>query len=203
MAVGFTELLQIMADADFFIGVLPFVITYAIFYLTLTNSPKFKENERMSALVSVVIGFFVAYFLVGHPLYQQFFTTYFATLTIGLIGIIGLFVTFALTGLHGAVTGRYWWGIPVVLIVGAAWTLSGGLAIFTPGLGYQGIGTQLVTVLNYLFNTGLIWALVIFGVVYWTMGAEEEQQGSGYGKALYDLLRTQHEPKGGGAAPDE
>jgi hypothetical protein len=45
---GFAELIATLESADFFIGVLPFVITYAVFFLTLRNSPKFGENTAQA-----------------------------------------------------------------------------------------------------------------------------------------------------------
>lgn len=169
---GFADLLSTLAAQDFFIGVLPFVITYAIFYLTLTNAPKFKESERISALVALSIAFFVSYFVVSSTAYQQFFVTYFGTLTIGLLGIMGLFVAFALTGLHTKVNGAYWWGIPVIILVAVAWTVSGGLTALTQGnlAGFTANGQILVNALNYMINTGLIWGVLVLGILAYTAG---------------------------------
>ncbi len=180
MAAGFADLLMNLEQADFFIGLLPFVITYAIFFLTLRNSPKFGEDNaqarRMSALVSLAIAFFVSYFVVSSSVYSQFFVTYFGTLTVGLLGIMGLLIAFALTGLHDYVPGRAFWAIPVVILVAAAWTVAGGFSALVPG-GLNPVGQSvLIPALDYMINTGLIWGVLIIAVVIWATREPQDDQ---------------------------
>ncbi len=197
MAAGFADLLMNLEQADFFIGLLPFVITYAIFFLTLRNSPKFGEDNaqarRMSALVSLAIAFFVSYFVVSSQVYSQFFVTYFGTLTVGLLGIMGLLIAFALTGLHDYVPGKTFWAIPVVILVAAAWTVAGGFsAFFGPG-GLSPVGQNvLIPALDYMINTGLIWGVLIIAVVIWATREPDEDQ-----PTLFE--RLWQEPGGGGS----
>jgi uncharacterized membrane protein YwzB len=196
---GYAELIATLEGADFFIGVLPFVITYAVFFLTLRNSPKFGEDtpqaRKMSILVSLAVGFLVSYFVMSTPAYQQFFIQYFGTLTIGLMGIMGLFVAFALTGLHNVVGGAYWWAIPVVILVTASFAVSGGFLPFIEGMMIFGfsVTTLAAMTINVLFDTGLIWLILILAVAGWTASEDKDDR-----KTLFEFLSQRAENSGQG-----
>lgn len=194
---GFAELMASLESADFFIGVLPFVITYAIFFLTLSNAPKFKENDKMTTLVSASIAFMVSYFVISTAAYQYFFVNYFGSLTVGLLGIMGLFVAFALTGLIDKVSGANWWGLLVVVLVAVAWTTSGGLAALPLGGFFTGNGTVLVAAFDYLIDTGLIWAVLIVALIAWSSGEERPER---FSDRAYKWLSStpDHGDHGGG-----
>lgn len=185
---GFQTLIQTLEGADFFIGVLPFVLTYAVFFITLSNMPKFGEegNERVTILTSVVIAFFVSYFIISTAAYQTFFIDFFGTLTVGLFGLIGLMAAMTITGLYDYFPGKAFWLIPTILLGAAAFTVAGGFSVFYTGtLGTSQVGTVLMQALDYMLNTGLIWVLILFGAVAFTVsGGEEEKEGN----SLLDLL---------------
>jgi len=198
MAVaGFSQLITTLESADFFIGVLPFVLTYAIFYITLDNMPKFKENERVTVLTSVVIAFFVSYFIISTAAYQTFFVDFFGTLTVGLFGLVGLMVAMTITGLHKWFPAKAFWLIPTILLAAAAYTVAGGFSVFYQGaLGTSRAGDILINAWDYMLNTGLIWAVILFAAVAYTMGGSEDGEG---GKSRLEwLTETLGEEEGNG-----
>lgn len=195
---GFQTLIQTLESADFFIGVLPFVLTYAVFFITLSNMPKFKEDDRVTILTSVVIAFFVSYFIISTAAYQTFFIDFFGTLTVGLFGIIGLMAAMTITGLHKWFPAKAFWLIPTVLLGAAAFTVAGGFSVFYTGtLGTSQVGTILMQALDYMLNTGLIWVVILFGAVaFVSSGDDDKEDGNGLAEYLFRDL-------GGGSEGDE
>lgn len=171
MAVGgFTQLLSALEQADFFIGVLPFLLTYLVFYMVLQEVPVIGDDDKVPPLMAIIFGFFVSYFLVQNPAYQAFFVNYLGTLTVGLLGILGLFTVVALSGVGDYFEENWYLGIVGVIIIAIAFTVSGGInALF---LGQQeGLMATIVGTLNYTLNTGLIWVALILGVLWFSMGS--------------------------------
>lgn len=180
-APGFNELLRTMAEQDFFTGIFPFLLTYVLIYLALGKIPIFdasdddsiKNPDRFRALVSVIFGFFVANFMVMNPAYQAFFASYLSRIVIGVVGILGLMVFLAL--IPGFDMERVGARIMVVLILfgaAAAFGISGGLSAFLPQTTVDLTG--IVPVLDYVFESGLIYLLVIGGALLWVTGGSND-----------------------------
>lgn len=189
---GFTNLLQIMADQGFFSGLLPFVVTYVLFFLTLKRIPLFKENEddnRFAAILSVVFAFFVAQFLVNNPVYQQFFVQYLGTIAITVVGMLGLLVVLAFIGLDVGTDddpGKGIYGIILTGIVILAFFITGGGQLFIPeNLGNQ----QIEQLISSTVESGLIWVIVVAGIIYWTL---KDSSGDS-GMSLGDLFSSMEE----------
>ena len=188
MAVsGFNQVLESMAQADVFSGVLPFVITYVVFFFALKELSLFDDNEKVAAIVSIAAAFYVARFVALNAIYQQFFVQYFGTLTIGIVGILGLLVVLALVGWDVSNMpgqgGLFGWLLALIAV--AAFTVSGGLTAYIPG----GTSGQLAGVLdigiNLLFDQGLIWIILVLGALWWT--TSDDGGGSG-DKAWKNLM---------------
>lgn len=191
MAVGgFNELLATMASQDFFTGVLPFVASYVIFYAIMVRLPIWGgsnegvDAERFSALLAVVFAFFVARFIVLNPWYQTFFVTYVGKLTVGVIGILGLMVLLTMVGWETDIFAKPALAIVMIAIAGAAFTSAGG---FGPPL-TEGLleSFNLSQATNLLLDTGLIWILVIGGVLWYTTG---DDNGNDEGHWLFNPVQ--------------
>lgn len=167
MAVaGFNTLLESMAAMDFFTGVLPFVLTYVVLYAALDQVPVIKEKDNFPPLIAIIGAFFVARFIVVNPVYQSFFVDYFGQLVIGLMGFIGLLILLAFTGYNLGDKGGLKTPLVVMLmvvIVGAAFTTSGGLGFMPPSLAEMGVGQAI----RWSMESGLVWILVVAGALWW------------------------------------
>lgn len=168
-AAGFSTLLETMAQLDFFTLVLPFVLSYVIFLFALRKVPLFQDGDGspekgIPEIVAVVSAFFAAQFIAANPWYELFFVDYFGRLAIGVVGILGLMILLGLIGLDLNIFTNPAMVLILIAVVGAAFTASGG---FGPPLLNLDLG--LVTdILGILIDSGLIWLLVIAGVVAWT-----------------------------------
>lgn len=166
-AAGFSTLLETMAQMDFFTLVLPFVLSYAVFYLALRQVDLFsavdEDSNKFAALVSVIASFFVAQFIAVNPWYRQFFVEYFGALTIGIVGILGLLIILGLFGWDLDIFRRPWMALIFIAITGAAFTRAGG---FGPSR-VDSLPALNVDLASLLFDTGLIWLLVIALVIVW------------------------------------
>jgi len=173
---GFNELLQNMAQQDFFTGIFPFILSYVVFYLALSKTPLFKEQEgkRFSAIVSVIFAFFVSYWLVLNPAYQSFFASYLSRIVIGIVGLLGLLVFLAFV--PGFNLGRVRTnGLIVLVVLGAisAFAISGGGSAFIPfDTQILGMEYSLGQLIDYVFDSGLIYLLIIGGALYWVTKPE-------------------------------
>lgn len=168
-AAGFSTLLQTMAELDFFTLVLPFVLSYVIFLFALRKVPLFQDSEGepekgIPEIIAVVSAFFAAQFIAANPWYQMFFVEYFGRLTIGVVGILGLMIMLGLIGLDLNIFTNPAMVLVLIAVVGAAFTASGG---FGPPLLNLDLGL-FTDILGMLIDSGLIWLLVIAGVVAWT-----------------------------------
>lgn len=174
MATGFNELLGTLAAADFFTGVLPFVVTYVLFFMVLKQVHLF-EDERAPAIISVAVAFFMARFIVLNPAYQTFFVEYFGRLVIGMVGILGLFTVLAMGGWGEKIFQRKGLLALMLIIVGAAFTVSGGAGAFLPNTQFDGAFQQISAL---LLDTGLIWIIAVGALLAWTM-KDEDSGGDG------------------------
>ncbi len=184
-AAGFSSLLETMAQLDFFTLVLPFVLSYVIFFLALKQVPIFKEegNDKFPALVAVISSFFVAQFIAVNPWYQRFFVEYFGSLTIGMIGILGLLIILGLFNWDLGIFNRPWMALVFIAIAGAAFLTAGGFG--EP----MDIETDVISNINWgalFLDTGLIWILIIAGVLYWV--SQEPDNNPGNDRTIVDAL---------------
>lgn len=184
MAVGgFNVILESMAQADFFSGVLPFLISYVLFYFTMKQLPLFDENnEKVAGIVSIAAAFYVARFITVNAVYQQFFVRYFGTLTLGIIGILGLMMLMAMMGWNvgdwNPGNRPYLAGL-MALIAIAAFTVSGGLFAFVPSGAGSGVLAALLNIVAVGLETGLVWILLVLGVVAWVAASDDGNTGGG------------------------
>ena len=184
MAAGYADFIATLEQADFFVGVLPFVIIYSIFYIALINAPKFRESHRITTLVAASFGFLGSFFILRSPFYQQFFINYFGFLGVGLLGVIGLITALMLTGFRdyfnfgqddASDLAKAVGGIAAVIVLGAFVTAGG----FGPISNSTGAISGLSALIAYVFNTGLIWAVVVILVLAVGLGSdigEDEQE---------------------------
>lgn len=185
-AAGFSTLLETMAQLDFFTLVLPFVLSYVIFFLAVKQVPIFKkedDNDKFPALVAVIASFFVAQFIAVNPWYQRFFVDYFGSLTIGMIGILGLLIILGLFNWDLGIFNRPWMALVFIAIAGAAFLTAGGF-----GEPWD-IETDVITNINWgaiFLDTGLIWILIIAGVLYWV--SQEPDQDPDNNRTMIDAL---------------
>jgi len=186
-AAGFSSLLETMAQLDFFSLVFPFLLSYVIFLLALRAVPLFQDDEDnprkgIPEIVSLISAFFTAQFIASNPWYQDFFVEYFGLITIGVVGILGLMILFGLVGLDMNIFTNAAMVILMISIVGAAFTMAGGFG--PPVLGSEDIGG--LDLGSLLIDTGLIWLLLIVGVIAWT--AREPDNGQGNDTSTLELL---------------
>jgi len=171
-AAGFSTLLENLAQLDFFTLVLPFVLSYIVFFLAVKELDLFEKQH--AALIAVIASFFTAQFIATNPFYQTFFIEYFGRITVGMIGLLGLFILMALAGWNVSNARGGFLGLTIIAIVGAAFTTAGGFG--PPVLDGSELDFSMIGPL--LFDTGLIWILVIGGVIWW-MAKEDDDGGNG------------------------
>jgi len=169
VATGFSALLQSMVQQDIFSLVLPFLLSYIVFYLALQRVPIFKEDDdsNFAALVAIIFAFFVAYFLTLNPQYQAFFPEYLGRITIGLIGLLGLATVVAFVTTDTDYLKSPLMIIIILIIVISAWTLSGGALAFLPTGSLPVIGLSIAEIGNILFENGIIYLVIIGVALYW------------------------------------
>lgn len=178
MAVaGFNQLLQTMAQMDFFTGVLPFVLTYIVLYAGLKKVPVINETEKdFPALIAIIGAFFVARFIVVNPVYQSFFVEYFGKLVIGLMGFVGLLILLAFTGYNLGEKGGLKSPLVVMIMIavaGSAFATSGGLGFNLPMLQSFQIGQ----ILAWTLESGAIWIIIVLGALWWVSSDSSSSDG--------------------------
>ncbi|MFO7793941.1 MAG: hypothetical protein R6V35_03105 [Candidatus Nanohaloarchaea archaeon] len=194
-AAGFSTLLETMAQMDFFTLVLPFILSYTIFFLALKQVNLFTDQDddnKFASLIAVVASFFVAQFIATNPWYQSFFVDYFGALTVGLVGILGLFIVLAFAGWERHSTWAPLLGILSIAVAGAAFVNAGGF-----GEPYN-IENDVITNVNWaylLLDTGLIWIILIGGVLWWLSSDGNESEGNGnFFADMIDAMRGNYDP---------
>lgn len=194
-AGGFNTLIQTMADQGFFSGLLPFVVAYVLFFLTLKRVPLFEQEDgdnRFAAVLSVVFAFFVAQFLVTNPAYQQFFIEYLGAIAVTVIGLLGLLVVLAFIGLDIGTSeseSRGLYGLILTAIVVLAFFVTGGGQIFIP----DNINNQYVEqFISFAVDSGLIWIAVVAGLIYWTLSDSSSSSSFSPGKLFDELSGNGH-----------
>lgn len=189
-AGGFNALLQTMTEQGFFSGLLPFVVAYVLFFLTLKRIPLFEQEDgdnRFAAVLSVVFAFFVAQFLVTNPAYQTFFVEYLGAIAVSVIGLLGLLVVLAFIGLDIGTSdddAKGIYGLILTGIVVLAFFVTGGGRIFIP----ENLNSEpLEQFVTFAVDSGLIWIAVVAGLIYWTLSDSSSSSSFSPGK-LFDEL---------------
>ena len=151
-----------------FVHILLWVLTFAIVFGLLRAMKAFGDNKKVSALVSIVLAFFV---IIAVP------TTVIAVvsgLSNSLIVLaIGLVIVMALLGIVGVSisdTWKKWIAILIALIAIAVFAGAGGLSL---------IGLGSLPALGTLFSTGT-WVLILMGIAVLWMLSEDNKQPAGH-----------------------
>lgn len=194
---GFNVLLQNLAQLDFFTLILPFVLSFIIFKFVLNGIKVFSENEAFNdgnydVLISLILSSFVVYFLSQNPMYQSFFTSYFGRIAFAVTGALGLLVLFAFIGVD--LTDS----VPIISFLGilaiiAAFSLSGGFAPFIPGGSLPLLTLTYDELFSLMFDTGLVYLLVIGLGVYFVTKEGQERDGSTPKNTLDYLLNLDND----------
>ncbi|MFB6144830.1 MAG: hypothetical protein ABEJ98_05965 [Candidatus Nanohaloarchaea archaeon] len=182
MVTGFNQLLMTLAEADFFTGVLPFVVTYVVFFMVLRQVHLF-EDDRAPAIISIAAAFFMARFIVLNPAYQTFFVDLFGRLVIGMVGLLGLFTVLAMGGWGEKIFQRKGLLALMLVMVGAAFTVSGGASAFLPQDRLSGMASQIT---KLLFDTGLIWIIAVAALLGWTLSDSDSESSSSRGGWVFE-----------------
>lgn len=183
MATGFSALIQSMVQQDIFSLVLPFLLSYVVFFLALQRVPIIKDGEsdttKFASLIALIFAFFVAYFLTLNPQYQAFFPAYLGRITIGLIGLLGLATVIAFIGFDKNYLKSPLIVIISIIIVLSAWTVSGGAFAFLPKSALPYLGVSIADIGQVLYENGIIYLVVIGLGLYWvTAESEDDQDGN-------------------------
>lgn len=170
-----------MAELDFFTLLLPFLLSFVLFHFIMQRLPLFSgsddgslEDDRYSVTISLILAFFVAYFLSTQPAYQMIFVEYFGRTAIGIIGLLGLMLLLAFAGVDTSDP------VPLVVILSvlaitAAFAISGGFAPFVPGGTLPLLSLSYADIMSLLFDTGIAYLLIIGGAVWWLLAYNDDE----------------------------
>lgn len=185
---GFSQLLEFMSKADAFELLLPFLLSWMVYYIALEKADfLFPEGEKslqkLPPVIALIMAFFTAQFIAVNPWYQTFFMDFFGKITIGVIGILGLLTMLAFVGYEKKVLSNFSFVLFILAAVGAAFIYAGG---FGPPL-VENIGLLAVAqeLFLWLLETGAIWGVVILLTVAWIM---KEPDNNGDSTSFLDLL---------------
>ncbi len=187
MAVtGFNDFIDLLAQTDFFSSIIPFVLSFIVFYLALKKAPLFRDNERSSLVVSLASAFVFANFAIANPAYVTFYQNFLAGVTITVLLVAGFLVALAYVGLDvpeefGRGDNGFIGSASVLIlgIIGAAVVLSGIDAFGLPGLGLPNLSLGPVT--EILFEDGGVYVLVIAGLAYLLLSEDGADGDTGTG----------------------
>jgi len=156
---------------------LPFLLTFAIFFALLEKSKVFGDNQsKINALVAFIAGFYVMFYSPAGIEIGQFFAMFFAETSVALVTllvflmIIGLLMGPFLQDAEGwkKLSGK---AIPIVVILGllltfGMFTSSGGIDLFSRGLGGGSLGLNLTSE----DITLIILVVVTLFAIWWLVG---------------------------------
>ncbi|NMI77074.1 hypothetical protein GLT92_01480 [Nanohaloarchaea archaeon] len=172
---SFGQLMQNLEGIGFFTGLLPFVITYAIFFFLLREvgeSILDEDNGRpqqFAAILSIAFAFFTSRFILINPVYQQFFTQYLGRFTVLAVGLLGLLVILGWLGIEIDNLGNGLWGAIAALLVVAVFVVSGGLRSSLAPLESQNeILNAIAGFISYSISSGIIFIFLIIGLLAFT-----------------------------------
>ncbi|MBY6294497.1 hypothetical protein GLU60_03855 [Nanohaloarchaea archaeon H01] len=183
-AGSFGQLIQSLEGIGFFTGLLPFIITYTIFFFMLrrVGSQILEKDERakqFAAILSVAFAFFTSRFILQNPAYQQFFTQYLGRFTVLAVGFLALLVILGWLGIDLLEDSTsVIWGPVALALVAIIFIVSGGLeASILPTESQNQIVSAILGSLNFLIDTGLIFILLVIGVLYYTLQDPSDSSG--------------------------
>lgn len=169
-----------LADIGFFEGILPFVVTYALFFFILryiaedvlklggSGSDSNNRPDQFAAILSVAFAFFSARFVMMNPVYTDFFTQYLGRVTVVIIGLLGLLVTIGFVGIDLESNNAVGWTLALIIV--AAFAVSGGVsASILPTDSQSQILGLVAEFLNFTVESGLIFVVLIGGLLLYTM----------------------------------
>jgi len=173
-AGSFPELIRSMEELGFFTGLLPFVITYTIFFFMLRKVGEeiFDDDSQrpdlFAAILSIAFAFFTSKFILANPMFLDFFTNYIGRFTVIAVGLLGLLVMLGFVGID--LEERNSVGYILAILVVAAFAVSGGISSFLPAATRNDVLGQLSAALGWTIDTGIIFVFLIIGLLFWTMG---------------------------------
>ncbi|WP_414837870.1 hypothetical protein ACK3SF_00490 [Candidatus Nanosalina sp. VS9-1] len=188
MVQSFGGLMETLTGIDFFTGLLPFVITYTVFFFILRYLASevlfdgWDDNkpDQFAAILSIAFAFFTANFILNQPWAAAFFSQYLGRLTVIIVGLLGLLALLGFVGidLDSSKTGVGW---VMALLVIAAFAVSGGVSSILPVSSRNAAIAYLSNGLTYMIDSGLIFLVLIAGLLYYTMrdpssGSSERMQ---------------------------
>jgi hypothetical protein len=197
---SFGDLIAQMDQLGFFTGLLPFVITYTIFFFFLrkiAEGPMGLDEgdgnraDLFAALLSIAFAFFTSRFIMAHPYFQDFFSQFIGRFTVIAIGLLGLLVLLGFVGIDFEQRNSV--GYILALLVVAAFAVSGGVSSILPLQSRNEIISSAAAFLSFTIETGLIFVFLIFGLLWWTMGSEDKE---GPKNPFYYLFNQPEEESG-------
>ncbi|MFB6213308.1 MAG: hypothetical protein ABEJ07_01975 [Candidatus Nanohaloarchaea archaeon] len=174
-AFSFSSFLEGFAAVDGFTVLLPFLLSFVVFQAAASRLD-LLDSERTQNILALIMSFFVAWFLVQNPVYQGFFAGYIGRIAIGAVGILGFLFLLGMFGFTDILESA----VPVIIflivagIIGA-FTLSGGIYAFLPSRSLI-LGLSAAEIYAVLFDSGLIYILLIGGFMYWTVSGVDEDE---------------------------
>ena len=179
----FGNLITQMEELGFFSGLLPFVVTYTIYFFMLRKvanqiglgDDDSNAEDMFAAILSIAFAFFTSRFIIANPYFQNFFSQFMGRFTVIVVGILGLLVMLGWVGID--LQERNSVGYILALLVVAAFAVSGGISSFLPVQSRSEILSTAAAFLSFTIETGLIFVVLIFGLLWWTMadGGEDKE----------------------------
>jgi len=174
---GFSNVISILAGADAFTLLLPFLLSWMLYLAMIERAGIFDNSsslENASPVVALILAFFTARFLVAQPFYQTFFSDFFGRVVIGLASLLGLYTLLAFSGWDlnskdSDVDGYVKY--VGAMMAGAAFIWAGGFGpqIFGASEAGGALGSIIGAIsgfFNTLVQTGAIWAIPVL-VAMW------------------------------------
>jgi len=186
---GFEQLLASGSDIGLFTGILPFIITYTIFFFLIRRIGLLEDNnDTFAAILAIAFAFYTSRFIIMNPGYQQFMLDYVSRIALITVGLLGLLVVLAFVGLDlsSDVQGL---GYIMALIVIVAFTVSGGV----PVIAGDGALGQVQELVNWLINSGTIWILAVLGLLGWTLKDSDDEDDNGGLPELFSAIGNSSE----------
>lgn len=170
---GFEQLLASGGDIGLFSGILPFIITYTIFFFLIKRIDLLDEdNDTFAAILAIAFAFYTSRFIIANPVYQDFILSYVSRIALITIGLLGLLVVLAFVGMD--LSNNNGLGYVMALIVIVAFAVSGGL----PVIAGEGALASVYSLFNWLIESGTIWVLAVLGLLGWTLRDDDDDGGS-------------------------